>query len=402
MSHPSPSTFDPAQGLPTADADRALFLNVAQRLAEPVLSAASSGRLKAVMPVREPAGGNERAAYTHLEAVGRLLCGLAPWLERDTAEPDPAMESQRERNRAMAVATIASIVDPASPDRLPFDHGRQPLVDAAFLCQALLRAPRQLAQALSSGSRSHLIAALQSTRSICPPFNNWLCFVGMVEAGLKLLGAPHDPARIAITFRQLEQWYRGDGIYGDGPELHLDYYNSYVIQPMLLDLARAVAHERCGETPLVNPDVLLKRAVRWAVIQERLVAPDGTFPVLGRSISYRAAAFQGLAQIALWDRLPPTLPRGQARSALAAVIRRTLEGPENYDEAGWLQIGLCGHQPSLGEHYISTGSLYLTATVLLPLGLPADHAFWTEPSQPWTSRRIWAGADAPTDQALKA
>ena len=70
------------------------------------------------------------------------------------------------------------------------------------------------------------------------------------------------------------------------------------------------------------------------------------------------------------------------------------------DEQGWLQIGLCGHQPSLGEHYISTGSLYLCATVLLPLGLSADHAFWTDASLPWTSRRVWSGADAPADQAL--
>jgi hypothetical protein len=29
--------------------------------------------------------------------------------------------------------------------------------------------------------------------------------------------------------RQHEQWYRGDGIYGDGPEFDWDYYNSFVM-----------------------------------------------------------------------------------------------------------------------------------------------------------------------------
>ena len=41
------------------------------------------------------------------------------------------------------------------------------------------------------------------------------------------------------------------------------------------------------------------------------------------------------------------------------MIRRTLEAPDTFDKEGWLQIGFCGHQPGVGETYISTGSLYL-------------------------------------------
>ena len=47
------------------------------------------------------------------------------------------------------------------------------------------------------------------------------------------------------------------------------------------------------------------------------------------------------------------------------------------NEHGWLTIGLSGHQPSLGEPYISTGSLYLCLCGLLPLGLPPDNEFWS-------------------------
>jgi len=135
-------------------------------------------------------------------------------------------------------------------------------------------------------------------------------------------------------------------------------------------------------------------------VQERLICPDGAFAAFGRSLAYRCGAFQHLAQVALQQLLPPVLPAGQVRSALTAVIRRTLEPKGTFDAKGWLQIGLCGHQPSIGEGYISTGSLYLCTTAFLPLGLPATDAFWTSPAQDWTSRKIWSGQDVKTDHAL--
>jgi len=79
-----------------------------------------------------------------------------------------------------------------------------------------------------------LIAALESTRPITPPFNNWLLFSAAVEAGLKSLGAGWDRTRVDYALRQHEQWYKGDGAYSDGPDFHWDYYNSFVIHPLLL------------------------------------------------------------------------------------------------------------------------------------------------------------------------
>ena len=90
----------------------------------------------------------------------------------------------------------------------------------------------------------------------------------------------------------------------------------------------------------------------------------------------------------------------QVRGALTAVIRRTLEAPDTFDAAGWLRIGVCGHQPGVGESYISTGSLYLCSVLLLPLGLAATDEFWSAPAQPWTSRRAWSGQPFPVDHAL--
>jgi hypothetical protein len=142
------------------------------------------------------------------------------------------------------------------------------------------------------------------------------------------------------------------------------------------------------------------RARRFASIQERTIGPDGTFPAVGRSIAYRCGAFHLLAQAALRRALPEGVSPAQVRGALTAVVRRTMEAPQTFDEGGWLRIGLCGHQPGIGEPYISTGSLYLCAVAFLPLGLPATDEFWTAASQPWTAVKAWSGQNFPIDHAL--
>jgi hypothetical protein len=388
---------DPVGALLARDgiAERAAWVARVTKLAEPVLSHLAAGTLKKTMPVEQAAGAN-RAPFTHLEAIGRLLAGLAPWLELPAA--DTTEGKARVRYADLARRAIAQAVDPASPDALDFSTQGQPLVDAAFLAHAVVRAPKALGASLDAATRTRLVAALESTRAIRPYFSNWLLFSAMVEAGLSRLGARWDRMRVDYALRQHEQWYVGDGHYGDGPDFHWDYYNSFVIQPMLLDVLDVVGSDAPEWTAMRAP--VLARARRHAAVQERLVAPDGTFPAIGRSIAYRCGAFQLLAQMALRGALPEELTPGQARTALSAVQARTLDAPNTFDAGGWLRIGLAGHQPGVGERYISTGSLYLCATGLLPLGLAAEAPFWREPARPWTGRVAWSGAPFPIDHAL--
>jgi hypothetical protein len=384
-----------AQPASATAADRSVWVGVLRRLADPVLTNLSRGTLKARMPVEQAAGAN-RQSVTHLEAFGRLLAGIAPWLEL----PDDSSDEGRQRAecRRLALASIGRAVDPSSPDALNFTRDRQPLVDAAFLAQGLLRAPHALLGALDVTTKQQLVTALESTRAIVPGYNNWLLFSAMVEAGLHALGANWDRLRVDYALRQHEQWYKGDGAYGDGPDFHWDYYNSFVIQPMLVDVLM-----ECGEENAAWKEMIARvhaRARRYAAIQERLIAPDGSFPPIGRSIAYRFGAFHLLAQLALRHALPEGIAPAQVRSALTAVIKRTTGAPGTFDADGWLTIGFCGHQPGVGETYISTGSLYLCAVGLLPLGLPAADPFWSSPAEPWTSARAWSGQSFPIDHAL--
>ncbi len=387
----------PAPAAPRPATDRAYWLDTLLRVADPVLTAAAAGRLQAAMPVEAAAGQQEgRRNVTYLEALGRTLSGLAPWLELKDA---PAAEAARQQRAAeQARQAIARAVDPQGAAFLNFNQGGQPVVDAAFLAHALLRAPTQLWAPLPTATQQQLVQALQSTRVIKPVYSNWLLFSGLIEAALLKFTGSGDAMRMDYAIKEHQTWYKGDGTYGDGPDFHWDYYNSYVIQPMLLDLVGTLVAAGRERKELL--ETIRGRARRYAAVQERLIGPDGSFAAFGRSLAYRCGAFQHLAQCSLQGLLPEGLPAGQVRSALTAVIRRTMEPKGTFDAQGWLQIGLCGHQPGIGETYISTGSLYLCTTAFLPLGLPATHAFWADPAQDWTAKKIWSGQDVSLDHAL--
>ncbi|HAS82620.1 MAG TPA: hypothetical protein DCS43_08120 [Verrucomicrobia bacterium] len=58
-------------------------------------------------------------------------------------------------------------------------------------------------------------------------------------------------------------------------------------------------------------------------------------------------------------------------------------------------------RPSIGEDYITTGSLYLCCAIFLPLGLSASDSFWADADKDWTAKAIWSGCDWEKEGALK-
>ncbi|BFH11781.1 DUF2264 domain-containing protein [Paenibacillus melissococcoides] len=58
--------------------DRIYWLHSLERLATPVLKALAERRLQRDMPLES--SGDGRGPYAGLEAFGRLMAGIAPWL----------------------------------------------------------------------------------------------------------------------------------------------------------------------------------------------------------------------------------------------------------------------------------------------------------------------------------
>lgn len=384
---------------PIGEEDRAFWVETMVKIADPVLTHLSQHTLKKNMPFESLSNDPLRKQVSYLEAVGRLICGMAPWLELG---PDATAEGQlRKKYIDLAVKGLSNAVDPQSPDYLVFDNRHtQPLVDAAFLAEGLLRAPKQLWGNLSPEAKERMITELKRSRAIKPYESNWLLFASTVEAALLEFTGECDRERLTYGVKRFrEDWYKGDGWYGDGAPFHMDYYNSFVIHPMLTDVLVVMKKHNLEGGDLL--DTQLKRITRFAGQQERFISPEGTFPVVGRSIVYRFGAFHALAQASLMDILPQKVKPEQVRSAMTAVIRRQMQSPKNFDSEGWLKVGFTGEQINMSESYINTGSVYLCSMGMLALGLSPSHAFWSGPYTEWTNLKAWKGIDVGADSALK-
>ena len=207
-----------------------------------------------------------------------------------------------------------------------------------------------------------------------------------------------DGMSIEYSIRHQDKWDKSDDKYGEGPVFHWEYYNSIVIQPMLVDISKVLLeHDQLSEK---NYQEILKRSVRYATILERMISPEGAYPPIGRSLAYRMGAFQSLSQMALMKQLPKEVSPAQVRCALTAVMKRQMTAPGTFDENGWLKIGFCGSQLCAGETYICTGILYLCSVGLWALGLPAEGEFWSVPETSWTQKKAWSGKEFPIDHAL--
>lgn len=382
-----------AAPLPDGATDRVEALALLRRMAEPVLGRMARGRLRAEWtPELSPTWDGRDPGVAYLEAFGRLIDGIAPWLA--LPDEDGTEGRLRARLRTQALESYVHAVDPKSPDYLSWRGHGQALVDSAYFTSALLRAPDALWKPLDNRTKSRIVHEIKGLRRVSPPYQNWLLFAAMNEAFLFSIGEDWDPMRVDLTIKTFLEWYVGDGWYGDGARFHFDYYNSYVIHPMLVQILAVLAAGTPGFNNLKPAEELaraIRREQRYAEHLERMIAPDGSYAAIGRSLTYRTAVHQPLGHLAWKGLLPDSLPAGQVRAATMASQRRIFADPGNFNADGFLTIGFARHQPSLGDVYSNAGSMYIASEGLLALGLAGDHPYWTAPPMPWTMRRAFAG-----------
>jgi hypothetical protein len=384
----------------TVETDRQYWTSQAYRMAQPVLENMARGELQKNMKTEfSPSFDKRDRRVAYMETFGRLMAGIAPWLT--LADDDSAEGQQRRQLREWALASYKNAVDPKSPDYLCWGVAGQNLVDAAYIAESFLRAYDTLWTPLDQTTKDRYVSEFQKLRAIDPPYTNWLLFSSTIESFLaKATNRKADDVyRINSAIRKVEEWYVGDGWYADGPTFAFDYYSSYVFHAMYLETLQAMTDAKVNTRLDYKKyyDRALKRAQKFSIILERFISPEGTFPVFGRSMPYRLAALQPLALMAWYQQLPAELSNGQVRAALTQVMHRMFDQQSQYNDAGYLTIGFCGSQPDVADWYTNNGSLYMTSLVFMPLGLPADHPFWTAPAEPWTQVKAWNGQPFPKD-----
>ncbi len=397
--------------------DRAYWAKLAYTMAAPVLENMANGTLQKNMQLElSPTWDNRDKKVAYMECFGRLMAGISPWL----ALPDDDTEEGKMRKQLheWALKAYANAVDPESPDYLGWRSGGQTLVDAAYVVESLYRAYDALWVPLDSLTKQRYLNELMGLRRYDPCYTNWLLFCAMEECFIMKAGGNPDMYRVHNAMNKVEEWYVGDGWYSDGPAFAFDYYNSFVIQPMYVECLEMIRQKRGDDNWTVRTytpesdknrganyryEQAIKRMQKYSVILERFISPEGTFPVVGRSIPYRLAVLQPLAQLAWRKQLPKELTNGQVRAGITAVMHRMFDGKgaSNFTKDGYLTIGFVGSHPNVADWYTNNGSLYMTSLAFMPLGLPADDPFWTDAPQKWTSKKAWEGDDFPKDHKWK-
>lgn len=383
--------------------DRQYWCALAYKMAQPVLENMAKGELQKNMQTEfSPSFDNRNKKVLYMECFGRLMAGVAPWL---TLPDDATAEGkQRKQLREWALASYKNAVDPQNPDYLCWGIGGQNLVDAAYIAESFLRAYDTLWKPLDEVTKKRYLAEFAKLRHIDPPYTNWLLFSSTIESFMAKAGGDFDEYRVNSACRKVEEWYVGDGWYADGPVFAFDYYSSYVFHPMYLETLQAMVDAKVNSRLDYQKyyDRELKRCQKYSIILERFISPEGTFPAFGRSIPYRMATMQPLALMAWYQKLPKDLSNGQVRAALTKVLHRMFDQENNFNEKGYLSIGFCGNgQKNVADWYTNNGSLYMTTLAFMPLGLPANHPFWTDAAQPWTQVKAWNNQQFPKDHQWK-
>ena len=375
--------------------DRTYWISIMRKITTPVLTNLAKGSLKKNMPYESTSLEGQKFSY--LEAFSRVFNGISAWLELG---PDNSEEGiLREKYTRLTLKAISNAVDPNNNDYIFTIEPRQSLVDVALFAQGLLRAKNQIWLNLQMDDQARIIRELKNTRSIAPYENHWLLFTSMIEAALLEFTGECDKERLGYGIRRFrDEFYIGDGIYSDGEDFTAGYFNSIVIHPMLNDILKVMRKYGINEGEFL--DVQLMRSSRLASELERVISPEGTYPLLGSCLSYRCGVFHLLSQAALLKILPRNINPAQVRSALTKILRKQFADNHNFNSSGWLIVGLQGSQLDISESDINTGSLYLCCSVFLALGLPASDLFWTSPFAEWSSLMAWNGHDIQKDQPI--
>lgn len=295
---------------------------------------------------------------------------------------------------------------------LEFNHpsiDHQIMVEMANIAYAFIKTPF-LWNSLHKTLQNQILHIMYySITQFKPHINNWLLFEAIIEIFLYKNQKIKVLNKTLFNLRIIESYYIGDGWYKDGSHFHMDFYNSYVILPFLITIYKELYifnYQNQGSlyANLYNKSIL--KIQRQSEFLERLIGPNGSFPIFGRSAVYRTAIFHALVACVCVNALPHTLSYGQVRNGLNAVIENIFnnEKIKIVDENGFLTFGFSGYQPEMADEYSNSGSIYFTLLIFMPLGLDENHIFWKSGTgsmeDEWSQKKLYSGKSINRDKAI--
>ncbi|RIQ13643.1 DUF2264 domain-containing protein [Jiangella rhizosphaerae] len=280
---------------------------------------------------------------------------------------------------------IAAGVDPGSPERWPrLTERRQAHVEAASVAIGLHETRPWIWSRLSDRTRAQVVDWLGDIVGQGGYGNNWVWFQNIVEAFLRTVDGPWDPADIERNLAAHESWYVADGWYTDGGVRNFDYYVGWAMHFYPVWYSRILG---AGADPAFAATTR-DRLRRFLLDAQHLVAAGGAPVLQGRSLTYRFAMLAPFWAGAVADAQVPAdggdgdaVPPGVTRRLANGVLRYFLDHGSR-DERGLLPIGWHGPFPRIRQYYSGPGSPYWASKGFAGLVLPSSHPVWTAAERP--------------------
>lgn len=296
-----------------------------------------------------------------LEGVARPLWGLIPFTVGGGHFPHWDLFRK----------AIVQGTDPKNPGYWGATSDKdQRSVEMAAFGVLLSLLPEEGWHPLTPAQRENLAQWLAGIQQVTVADNNWVFFCILVQEGLRAVGRD-DLVVPEVQKRYLDKvegWYLGDGWYGDGRGLPIDYYGPFAMHFYSLIYAK--------HATALDADVsrrFMERANAFAPDFRLWFAHNGACIQQGRSLTYRFAtcAFWGVAAVCDIN----ALPMGQMKHLWGEHLRWWRDKPI-FTTDGLMTRGYEYPNLLICEEYNSPTSPYWALKAFMPLMLPEDHPFW--------------------------
>lgn len=312
-----------------------------------------------------------------IESFARIASVWGAWL-RNPANPAILNFQGNEINlETILYQALLDGTDPSNSHTYWGDIGHldQRIVESADIAVTLWMSRERVFDKMTAAEQAQVMAWLAQVDGKGTYTDNWILFTAMAQTVRRRLGFPAPEDDLDRRLMQIDEFYRGDGWYVDGPTNEFELYNAWMFGWHYF-LWTWIDGDRRPE----HRQRVLERGRSFIAAFLHFFGANGAYPAWGRSIVYRFAALAPFA-VGHFLKIAPDDP-GLLRRVSSGCIRYFYEGGLFDPQDHFVRQGYHGDFPAAGEAYISPGSPYWCCHGLFALTLDRDDPFWTATESP--------------------
>jgi hypothetical protein len=312
-----------------------------------------------------------------VESFARIASAWGAWLRNPTNLATLKFQGHEINLELLLRQALLDGTNPSNPYTYWGDIGHmdQRIVESADIAVALWMSRERVFDKMTTAEQDQIIRWLAQVDGKGTYTDNWILFTAMTQAVRHHLGFSSPIDDLDNRLMQLDEFYRGDGWYVDGPTNEFELYNAWMFGWHYLLWAWIDGDRRPDHRQHV-----LQRGRSFIDGFLHFFGANGSYPAWGRSSVYRFAAIAPFAIGHLLQITPhdPGLLRRVSSGCIRYFYERGFLDPESH----FVRQGYHGDFPPAGEAYISPGSPYWCCHGLFALTFDKEDPFWTATESP--------------------